>query len=247
MFALGLAGCEKNDNESSTYQVGIYSEGATTISRDGYRVENNELYMLINKSVIEIEAKYDGQIVESESKALSLYDEAVGQLKNLQAQIADKVAMGKDLEDRTIIALLFERNEQGLAELSAKYGKEMKKSEPFQFVYESNVRIISPNEIKINTQIAEDVGASEPLIVANSKLDVKILEWKLYKENGERSTADIIKEVKVAEATDDATIFIVSYSAKRGVDAGKFYILVTFEDDEKTIFDLMINITHTTQ
>lgn len=239
MFALGLAGCEKNDNESSTYQVGIYSEGATTISRDGYRVENNELYMLINKSVIEIEAKYDGQIVESESKALSLYDEAVGQLKNLQAQIADKVAMGKDF---------------GASEFKTPYfcylyknGKEMKKSEPFQFVYESNVRIISPNEIKINTQIAEDVGASEPLIVANSKLDVKILEWKLYKENGERSTADIIKEVKVAEATDDATIFIVSYSAKRGVDAGKFYILVTFEDDEKTIFDLMINITHTTQ
>ena len=32
------------------------------------------------------------------------------------------------MEDRTIIALLFERNEQGLAELSAKYGKEMKKT-----------------------------------------------------------------------------------------------------------------------
>lgn len=239
MVAHIFVGCEKHNEPLYNYQVVIFQEEEKITDRDEYRVADNELYRLVNNGINEINTRFDGSIIKDESKAMSDYNEVVSLLQGLDKKFVDASAIGKDF---------------GASEFKLKYscilykdGAILKKSDLFEFEYISNVRILSPEEIKINTEHAEEYSGSQNVLVAESKLNVKIVSWKLYKENGEPSNSSIIKSVKVSDDATDKTIFNVLCSAKKGVDAGKFYILVTFEDEDKMEFDLKINVTHITE
>ena len=237
-FACILAGCENSENKSE-YKVYVYGKDLSLVNRGDYRAEENELYKFVHGGINEIVAQCDEQAFDDETQAVAMYDDAVGQMKALCEKVNGVIESGHD----------FGASEFSIEGYSIvlKDGVEMKKSESCMFEYKSNLRIESPQEIKINTQFSESCSGIEPVIVADIKINVRITGWKLYNENGELSTSKIINKVEVSEGAVGETIFDVSFSAQKGVDAGKFYILVTYEDEDKSVFDLMINVTHTTK
>lgn len=236
-FACLLVGCERSENKSE-YKVSVYGNDVSLINRGDYRAEENELYRLVHSGITEINAEYNGQTYDDETMAVAAYNVAVGQMKALYENVNGMIESGRD----------FGASEFSIEGYSIvlKDGVEMKKSESCIFEYKSHLRIESPQEIKINTQYSESLSGMEPVIVSDIKINLRILGWKLYNENGELSTSKMINKVEVSETAVDETIFDVFYSAQKGVDAGRFYILVTYEDEDKDVFDLMINVTHTT-
>ena len=125
----------------------------------------------------------------------------------------------------------------------------LKESEPFTFEYSSNTRITALKSVDINTEIAESVSGVVPVQISDLKISTVITDYKLYNEDGTPSKADLINKVE-ATSVEGFTAFIVSFSAKRGVDPGKYYLLVTFydkDDSDKALFDCKINIEHKTK
>ena len=125
----------------------------------------------------------------------------------------------------------------------------LKESEPFTFEYSANTRLTALTPVNINTEVAESVSGVVPVQISDLKISTEITSYKLYNADGTPSKSSLIEKVE-ATSVEGFTAFNVFFSAKQGVDAGKFYLLVTFydkDDPDKELFDFRIDVEHKTK
>ncbi len=228
-----IFGCSKNEEQQKdSYMVQVNPVKNEVISRDGYDIKNNEAYLLVTKGVDEISAKYGQSILATDSKeVLASYDKAFADLKALKGKFDEAIGTGKDFG-----ASQFALSLQCQA---LKGASPIKSSETVDFAYTSNVRIPAAKGITIK-MLAAEVSGSEPIEVFDGEADLKILGFKLYELDGTLSDSGIIKKVNVL-SNPESTSFEIFYKATKGVDSGKFYLLIEFQDDSDT-YDYKVDV-----
>ena len=242
LFACVLFGCENTDNQIQ-YKVMVYANDTITLSREPYFAKDNELLKYVHAELSKINEQYESQYFTEERKAMDAFDQSVDQINALKITVDDIIASRRDFGASGFLI-------QGYSVIT-KDGAKLKKSRIFDFSYTSNTRIECKDEININTEIAKSHKGIQPVTVYDDVAKLGILGWTLYnKETGEVSTAKLIDNVEVNKEAVGITTFDVSFYAEQGVDAGNYYLLVTFfnfDDPQKDSFDLMINVTHKTR
>lgn len=228
-----IFGCSKNgEQQKDSYMVQINTVKDESISRDGYDIESNEVYSLVTKGVNKINAKYEQSILATDSKeVLASYDKALAELKALKGEFDEAIASGKDFGASQFI-LSYKCN-------ALKGASPIKSSEAIDFEYKSNTRIKSSEDLRID-MLGAVVSGSEPIKVLDEKADLKILGYKLYEPDGTPSSSKIITKVNVL-SNSESTSFEIFFKATKGVDSGKFYLLIEFQDGTDT-FDYKVDI-----
>lgn len=228
-----IFGCSKSgEQQKDSYMVQINPVKNEIISRDGYDIKNNEAYLLVTKGVDEISTKYGKSILATDSKeVLESYDKALTELKALKGKFDEVIASGKDFGASQFDLSLQCRALKGVSPI--------KSSEAFDFVYTSNTRIPAAKGITIK-MLGAEVSGSEPILVYDGEADLKIQGYKLYEPDGTLSASKIIRKVDVL-SSPESTSFEIFYKATKGVDSGKFYLLIEFNDGSDT-FDYKVDI-----
>lgn len=212
------------------------------LAKYGRDAEKNELYIFQNNAIKALNGKYSSQEVveEDDAKALQDFNTVIADLDQTLKDYQTLAASGKDFGDTNF-------------EITYKYqvskeGNLLKESAPYVFAYSSNIRLISETSIKIDTRYAGEVSADEPIQIADSKIAVVVDKFKLYNEDGTPSDAGFVTKVEPT-TVEGFTAFDVFYHAKKGANPGKFYLLVTFhdQDDPSFIADFRIDIEHITE
>ena len=232
-------GCSTKESAKIVYQQGVYY---TEYSGEG-NFQTNELYIYMSSLIKSLNVKYEKQYISeiNDEAALADFTAAVSELNQAFKDYQEMAASGKDFGEFGF-SLTFKF-------IVTKEATILKESEPFTFEYSANTRITTAKSVNINTEAAESVSGIVPIQISDLKISTIITGYKLYNADGTPSNADFIKKVE-ATSVEGFTAFNVSFSAKQGVDAGKYYLLVTFydeDDPDKSLFDCRIDIEHKTK
>ena len=234
-----VTGCNTKESAKIVYQQGVYY---TDYSGSG-KYQTNELYIYMTDLIKGLNVKYEKQYISevNDEAALKDYTAAVAELSQAFKDYQEMAASGKDFGDSgfSITFKFFVTKEATI----------LKESEPFTFEYSANTRLTALKPVNINTEVAESVSGVVPVQILDLKISTEITGYKLYNSDGTPSKASLIDKVE-ATSVEGFSAFNVFFSAKQGVDAGKFYLLVTFydkDDPDKDLFDFRIDVEHKTK
>lgn len=229
-----FSGCKKEaDKPRHVYTVQVSYLGER-YSSHGVDQKDNELYCMIKDGVGLINDKYETQELGSDPEAFLIsYDKALAEMNALMSNVNNAIASGKDygpsVFDISYKCVVMEEN------------RTLKASDTFTFSYECNTRIDNGDELIIC--VSEDTESGNALVsISKDELKLTVLGYKLYEPDGTPSKADIIKNVEI-QSVPGNTGFLISYQAKKGLDEGEYYLLITFRDRSDE-YDYKVKVTH---